>query len=177
MHRATPLGTLALWSTRRGLRRLGFHSGPDLARSGEALSADAPPAHVQGTLDAIEAYFEGASAPFDAVPLDLNHVTPFRQRVYDCLRRIPRGHVMTYGDVAREIGEGPGAARAVGQAVGANPVALIIPCHRVVASNGSLSGYMGGVRRKASLLRLEGVEVEGDRSSSKVHPEVLRLPL
>jgi methylated-DNA-[protein]-cysteine S-methyltransferase len=131
---------------------------------------------VARTLDALRAYFAGGTSGFD-VPLDLGHLTPFQLRVYDRLGAIPRGQVVTYGDVARDIGEGPGAARAVGRAVGANPVAIIIPCHRVVASDGSLVGYGGGLARKAALLRLEGVEVEGARRSSKVRPEVLRLPL
>lgn len=128
------------------------------------------------TLEALQAYFAGEPEPFD-LPLDLNHVTPFQRRVYDRLRKIPRGQVTTYGEVARQIGEGPGAARAVGQAVGANPVAIVIPCHRVVASDGRLAGYGGGLVRKARLLRLEGVEVDGARRSSRVRPEVLRLPL
>lgn len=145
-------------------------------RPGESLSSDAPPDHVARTLEALQAYFAGDLTTFD-VPLDLHHVTPFQRRVYERLKEIPYGHVVTYGEVARDIGEGPGAARAVGQAVGANPVAIVIPCHRVVASDGSLAGYGGGLPRKATLLRLEGVEVEGSRRSSKVHPEVLRLPL
>lgn len=97
--------------------------------------------------------------------------------MYDRLLEIPFGHVRTYGEIAKEVSDGQGAARAVGQAVGANPVAIVIPCHRVVASDGSLHGYGGGIDRKATLLRLEGIEVDGARPSSKVHPEVLRLPL
>ncbi|HZD05268.1 MAG TPA: methylated-DNA--[protein]-cysteine S-methyltransferase [Longimicrobiales bacterium] len=170
------MGTLALWATPTGLRRLGFHSGPDLARPGEALASGPPPDHVARTLDALRGYFAGEVRTFD-LPLDLHHVTAFQRRVYERLQKIPYGHVVTYGDVARDIGESPGAARAVGQAVGANPVAIVTPCHRVVASDGSLAGYGGGLTRKATLLRLEGVEVEGSRRSSKVHPEVLRLPL
>lgn len=169
------MGTLALWATEEGLRRLGFHTGPDLVRPGEALSSGPPPDHVGRALDALRGYFAGEVTAFD-VPLDLHHLTDFQRRVYERLQEIPYGHVVTYGEVARDIGEGLGAARAVGQAVGANPVAIVIPCHRVVASDGSLAGYGGGLARKARLLRLEGVEVDGSRRSSKVHPEVLRLP-
>ncbi len=79
--------------------------------------------------------------------------------------------------MARALGMGDGGARAVGQAVGANPVAVVIPCHRVVGSDGALHGYGGGLARKATLLRLEGVDVDGTSATSKVHPEVLRLPL
>jgi methylated-DNA-[protein]-cysteine S-methyltransferase len=104
-------------------------------------------------------------------------VTPFQARVYERLRAIPYGRVVTYGTIADELGEGPGAARAVGQAVGANPVAIVIPCHRVVGSDLALHGYGGGVERKATLLRLEGVAVDGTSPRSRVHPERLRLPL
>jgi len=110
------------------------------------------------------------------VPLDFGQLTPFRRRVYERLLEIPHGTVVTYGEVARDLGD-PGAARAVGQAVGSNPVAIVVPCHRVVASDGSLHGFGGGCDRKAALLRLEGIDVDGTRPSSKVHPEVLRLPL
>jgi methylated-DNA-[protein]-cysteine S-methyltransferase len=97
--------------------------------------------------------------------------------VYDRLLRIPYGQVATYGEVARDIGGEIGAARAVGQAVGANPVAIIVPCHRVVAADGRLVGFGGGIARKAELLRVEGIDVDGSRPSSRVHPEIIRLPL
>lgn len=172
----TPVGTVELWATDQGLRRLGFHAGPDLVRAGETLSTDSPPDHLGQTMEALEAYFGGDPTPLD-VPVDLNHVTPFQQRVYDHLITIPRGRVTTYGEIARALGAGPGAARAVGSAVGANPVAIVIPCHRVVASDGRLTGYGGGLHRKARLLRLEGVDVDGTQRSSRVRPGVLRLPL
>jgi methylated-DNA-[protein]-cysteine S-methyltransferase len=172
----TPLGTLDVWSTQRGVRRVGFHQGFDPVRRGETLSSGDPPSHVSDFLEQVGEYFAGGRRGFD-VELDLAPLTPFQVRVYERLRAIPYGRVVTYGEVARDIGEASGAARAVGQAVGANPVCILIPCHRVVASDGSLSGYAGGLARKAALLRLEGVEVEGAMRSSKVRPEILRLPL
>jgi len=172
----TPLGALDVWVTPQGVRRLGFHRGADLVRAGETLSSGEPPTHVSRVVEQLEEYFAGDRHDFD-VALDLGPLTPFQIHVYERLRRIPYGQVVTYGQVASDIGESPGAARAVGQAVGANPVSIVIPCHRVVASNGSLSGYAGGLARKAALLRIEGVEVEGSKRSSKVRPEVLRLPL
>jgi methylated-DNA-[protein]-cysteine S-methyltransferase len=121
-------------------------------------------------------YFHRGRRTFE-VPLDLGPVTPFRKRVYDRLLEIPYGEVVTYGEIARDIRGGPAAARAVGQAVGANPISILIPCHRVVAADGSLHGFGGGLSRKAALLRIEGIEVDGVRPSSRVHPEVLRLPI
>lgn len=122
-------------------------------------------------------YLEGRRRSFD-LPLDPGHLTPFQRRVHDRLSAIPHGQLVTYGEVARDIGEDAvGAARAVGQAVGANPLSIVVPCHRVVGSGGRLHGYGGGLPRKAWLLRLEGLEVDGDRPSSRVRSDVLRLPL
>lgn len=157
------------------MRRLDFRTGPDLTLPGETVGTDAPPALMATALQNLREYLAGRRRDFE-VPLDLGHLTPFRRRVYERLLEIPYGTVVTYGDIAHDLGD-PGAARAVGQAVGSNPVAIIVPCHRVVASDGSLHGFGGGCERKAALLRLEGVDVDGTRPSSKVHPEVLRLPL
>lgn len=170
------MGTLKLWATDEGIRRLDFRSGPDLAGPGERLVTGKPPVHLLRALDALQAYLQRRIRVFD-VPLDLGGVTDFQRQVYDHLMTIPYGHVVTYGDVAKALGMPDGAARAVGQAVGANPVSIVIPCHRVVGSDGALHGYGGGLARKAALLRLEGIDVDGERATSKVHPEVLRLPL
>lgn len=105
----------------------------------------------------LDIYFEGRDPGFTP-PLAL-HTTPFRKRVYESLLRIPYGKVVTYQDIAREIAQERGlptmSARAVGSAVGHNPISLIIPCHRVIGSNGSLTGYAGGLDRKLALLQLE----------------------
>lgn len=170
------MGTLKLWATEEGIRRLGFRAGADLAGPGEKLSTGKPPPHLIQALDALQAYFQKRVRDF-AMPLDLGAVTDFQRQVYDHLLTIPYGHVTTYAEVAKALGMPDGSARAVGQAVGANPVAVVIPCHRVVSSDGALHGYGGGLVRKATLLRLEGVDVEGESAASKVHPEVLRLPL
>ncbi len=84
--------------------------------------------------------------------------TPFQRAVYEELLKIPKGHTVSYAEVARRVGR-PGAARAVGQAVGANPIPLLIPCHRVLASDGSLGGFGGGLPLKTTLLKQEGVSV------------------
>lgn len=100
----------------------------------------------------LERYFAGECEQFTC-PLDL-HGTTFQLQVWNALTRIPYGETRTYTDIAREIGH-PGAVRAVGAANGANPVAIIVPCHRVIGSNGSLTGYGGGLPTKAWLLALE----------------------
>jgi methylated-DNA-[protein]-cysteine S-methyltransferase len=95
-------------------------------------------------------------------PLDVRAATPFQRAVWDALRAIPYGETRTYSDVARAIGR-PGAARAVGGACGANPWPIIVPCHRVVASDGTLGGYSAGLKWKRLLLRLEGAASPSQR--------------
>ena len=159
------------------MRRLDFDSGPDLARPGEALATGAPPAHLGAALDALRGYLAGRVRTFD-LPLDLHGLSAFQLRVYERLLRIPWGQVVSYGRVADDIGaDHSGAARAVGGAVGSNPLPILIPCHRVVASDGRLTGFGGGLPRKVALLALEGIQADGVQASSRVHPEVLTLPL
>jgi methylated-DNA-[protein]-cysteine S-methyltransferase len=104
----------------------------------------------------LDEYLRGRRTSF-SVPVDLRHVTSFQRSVLEAARSVPRGQVATYGDIGRRIGK-PGAARAVGQALGSNPVPIVVPCHRVLASDGSLGGYSGrgGLRTKRQLLALEG---------------------
>jgi methylated-DNA-[protein]-cysteine S-methyltransferase len=103
--------------------------------------------------DALRRYFGGDLAALDAVPAELNG-TPFQKAVWQALRRIPPGTTISYGELARRIGQ-PTSVRAVGAANGANPVAVIVPCHRVIGSNGSLTGFGGGLGVKRRLLELE----------------------
>ena len=103
---------------------------------------------------AIEAYFEGECRALESLPVDPGG-TPFQAKVWAALRKIPVGKTISYGELARRIGR-PGASRAVGAANGANPIALVIPCHRVIASDGTLGGYGGGLPRKEWLLVHEG---------------------
>ena len=120
-------------------------------------------------------YIEGCRKSFD-LPIDFSGATAFQRRIFERLMHIPYGRIVSYGDIADELGD-PGAARAVGQAVGANPLPIVVPCHRVVRSDGKLGGYSGGLTRKVTLLGIEGVDVDGPRAGSRVHPKVLRLPL
>ena len=117
-----------------------------------AVESDTDPA---GAVKILRTYFDGDIKAIDDVPVEM-HGTPFQQKVWAALRRIPVGTTLSYGRLAQLIGE-PSAVRAVGAANGANPVALIVPCHRVIGSNGTLTGYGGGLDRKRWLLEHEGV--------------------
>ncbi len=102
----------------------------------------------------IKRYIDGERLKID-IPFDLKG-TPFENKVWKALLKIPYGKIKTYGEIAREIGL-PKGARAVGNACGKNPVPIIIPCHRVIAGNGGLGGYTGGIEIKKRLLRIEGI--------------------
>ena len=104
-------------------------------------------------VERFEVYFTGEKVNFPD-ELDLSGATPFQRRVWESTRLIPYGETRSYLWVARQIGK-PGAARAVGQALGKNPLSIIVPCHRVIASDGGLGGFGGGVEMKKYLLRLE----------------------
>ena len=110
------------------------------------------PGAFSRAVDQLEAYFAGELTDFD-IELDLRG-TEFQQRVWKALLTIPYGETRSYGEIAEQIGA-PGAARAVGLANGHNPIAIVVPCHRVIGAGGSLTGYGGGLDRKRTLLELE----------------------
>lgn len=109
----------------------------------------------QGFTDFFQAYFAGDYQALDRIPVDING-TPFQQQVWSALRTIPSGETISYGELAAKIGK-PTAARAVGMANAVNPVAIVVPCHRVIGANAKLVGYGGGLDRKRWLLNHEGV--------------------
>lgn len=133
-------------------RRLGAR--PASSHAGE------PPTPVRKAIAMLERYFDGERVDFSPVALDLAGVGPFHRKVYDAARELPWGQTASYGDLARQAGS-PGAARAVGQAMGHNPVPIIIPCHRVLASGRKIGGFsaFGGALTKTHLLALEGVHL------------------
>ena len=150
----TSLGTLLVAATPRGVCRIAFGTTEaELATSLPFAALRRDDARLAPYTAAIADYVEGRRASLD-LPLDVR-ASAFRRRVWDALAAIPRGATRSYADVARAIGM-PGAARAVAGACAANPVALAIPCHRVVASDGSLAGYRWGIERKRALLAREG---------------------
>jgi methylated-DNA-[protein]-cysteine S-methyltransferase len=134
------------------------------------------PDNLRNVARQLEEYFARERTEFD-LPFDLSGVTTeFQRDVYDRLRQVPYGHVTSYGQLAREMGKAD-QARAVGQAVGANPIPIIIPCHRVVGSDLRLTGFSGGLEAKVQLLKLEGIEVDGASPTSRVRPDVIPLDL
>lgn len=123
--------------------------------------ADGPvPPWVLEVIDAVTASLAGEAVDLSAIPLDLRAVPPFHARVYEVARAIPRGTTTTYGELARQLGD-PGAAQAVGQALGANPFAPIVPCHRILAAGGKPGGFSaaGGPATKERILEAEGVHL------------------
>ena len=111
----------------------------------------------------LDVYFSG-KAPNFTPPLSMEGISPFRKRVWEIMLGIPFGQVSTYGQIAKRIAVETGkkvSAQAVGGAVGHNSISLIIPCHRVVGTNGSITGYAGGIDKKLALLKMEGVDVSG----------------
>jgi methylated-DNA-[protein]-cysteine S-methyltransferase len=117
------------------------------------------PTGFESITEQIKDYLNGKRTDFE-IPLDLSSLTNFQRQVLLATLQIPRGQIVTYGEIARRIGN-PKSMRAVGQALGRNPIPIVIPCHRVIASNGSLGGYSGGggLETKAKLLQLEGAQL------------------
>ncbi len=146
----SPLGPLRLTDHGRGLSGLYFAEHRH-APSPEGWQEDAGP--FETALAQLRAYLEGRHTDLD-LPLDLRG-TELQREVWSALRAIPFGEVTTYGEVARRVGR-PSSARAVAAAIGRNPVAIVVPCHRVVAADGALTGYAGGLDRKRWLLHHEG---------------------
>jgi methylated-DNA-[protein]-cysteine S-methyltransferase len=158
-HADSPLGPLLLAATPRGLACVSYSEfrseDQTLERLAERLSPRVveAPARLDDVRRQLEDYFAGRRHDFE-IAIDWGLVGDFGRRVLGRTAEIPFGAVATYGDVARGIGS-PGAARATGNALGANPMPIVVPCHRVVASGGKLGGYTGGVDRKKLLLGLE----------------------
>ena len=160
----SPLGPLVLAATTRGLAGLWFerqrHLPAALLAQPTGSGADVWPSDadhpvLKMAMQQLTGYFAGTHTLFN-LPLDLTGGTPFQQSVWQALLAIPTGTTASYGQISRRIGK-PAAVRAVGAAVGRNPISIIVPCHRVMGADFSLTGYAGGLDRKSALLRLEGV--------------------
>jgi methylated-DNA-[protein]-cysteine S-methyltransferase len=153
-HDESPLGSMLLAATERGLAGawfVGQRHGPD----SQGWREDPRHPVLREAMAQLAGWFAGERTRFE-LPLDLQAGTPFQQDVWSALLAIPRGGTTSYAELARRVGR-PGAARAVGAAVGRNPISIVVPCHRVLGSGGSLTGYAGGLERKAALLQLEGI--------------------
>ena len=167
-HYDSPLGGITLSSDGQALTGLMFddekYFGETLGTSGTPSTGDNPalPAFAEA-VRWLDTYFSGRDPGF--LPPIALRTTPFRREVCEIMLTIPYGRTMTYGDIAAIIAQRRGMARmsaqAVGGAVGHNPISLIVPCHRVVGTSGSLTGYGGGIDRKVKLLELEGADMTG----------------
>jgi methylated-DNA-[protein]-cysteine S-methyltransferase len=150
----SPLGTILLAASAHGLTGLWFQG----QRHGPASFAQWRPDPTHPLLTQarrqLDAYFARSQTVFE-LPLDLSAGTAFQARVWQALQAIPAGLTQSYSALAERIGA-PSAVRAVGAAVGRNPVSIVVPCHRVISVSGALTGYAGGLARKMALLRLEG---------------------
>jgi methylated-DNA-[protein]-cysteine S-methyltransferase len=152
LHHRSPLGTILLVRTEAGLAGAWFESQKWHPDGFDAPEQPDDPL-LKLAAQQIDEYFAGQRSCFE-LPLDL-HGTPFQQSVWRALCGIEAGITQSYGELARQVGV-PQAVRAVGAAVGRNPISVIVPCHRVIGSSGSLTGYAGGIERKKALLSLEG---------------------
>lgn len=156
----TPIGTVYLVANERGLVSVDF-GVPEAEffaqiQKNFGVTPEFAPELLTYHASRIKEYLQGKRTTLD-LPYDISSLTPFQQQVLHAALQIPRGQVYTYADIARKIGN-PKAVRAVGQALGRNPVPIVIPCHRVVAANGKLGGYSGGggLATKRKLLVMEG---------------------
>jgi methylated-DNA-[protein]-cysteine S-methyltransferase len=156
-HFQSPLGPMTLAATRAGLAGVWFMGQRHLPRELATASSwpvDAKHPVLIKTAHQLAEYFAGQRQVFD-MPLDLSGGTAFQQAVWQALLAIAPGQTSSYGSVSKTIGNAA-AVRAVGAAVGRNPISIIVPCHRVLGTDGSLTGYAGGLDRKTALLKLEG---------------------
>ncbi len=165
----TAIGPCGVAWTVRGLTRVQLPEADrsaterQLLRRGSEPAGGRPPPGVQQAVDAIKRYAAGEQIDFAAVAVDLMGVSAFDRKVYETARRIGWGETATYGEIARQAAS-PGAARAVGRALGRNPVPIIVPCHRILASGGKVGGFsaFGGAATKERLLALEGVHLRAE---------------
>jgi len=148
----SPLGTILLAATDEALAGVWFEAQRHWPDTSGWTEAPEHPA-LREAMRQLSDYFAGRRSDF-ALPLDLSHGTPFQQAVWQALLRIPPGATTSYGALSASIGK-PAAVRAVGAAVGRNPISIVVPCHRVLGADGSLTGYAGGLHRKTHLLQLE----------------------
>lgn len=148
----SPVGELLVAATPRGICRIEFDGDEGLRWLSDRFEVAEDPRPLRRATRALDAYFDGKTRNFD-FDVDFSHASPFAARVLKALRKVPFGEVTTYGRLAAAAKTSP---RAVGGAVGSNPIPIVVPCHRVIAADGSLGGFSGGLDRKRALLAIEG---------------------
>jgi methylated-DNA-[protein]-cysteine S-methyltransferase len=149
----SPLGTVIAIADPHGITSIDFVDAKYAKRIEPGWVEDANDPRLRKCISQLREYFAGTRREFD-LPLS-PHGTPFQERVWQEIARVPYGKTISYGELARRAGA-PGQARAAGAATGRNPVGVVVPCHRIVGADGSLTGYAGGLSRKQRLLELEG---------------------
>ncbi len=159
----TDLGWIGVLASPRGLKRITIPvSSPEEALrllEGDLGDAELDPESFGDLPDRVQRFLDGEEVSFPEA-LDLPRATPFKRAVWEATRAIPRGETRSYGDIAAQVGR-PAGARAVGQAMASNPIAILIPCHRVITSDGGLGGYGGHIGMKKRLLEVEGARGPG----------------
>ena len=148
----SPLGELLIAATPKGICRIEFDGDEGLTWLSDRFEIFEDPSALSAATGALDDYFAGTARSFE-MELDFSHASSFATRVLTALLEVPFGEVTTYGRLAAAAGTSP---RAVGGAVGSNPIPIIVPCHRVIAADGSLGGFSGGLDRKRALLAIEG---------------------
>lgn len=161
-HFVSPIGDITLASDGNALTGLWFDGQKYYADTLSPEHEEKPLPIFNDTVKWLNIYFSGKEPEF--TPALNMKTTPFRKSVWEIMLTVPYGHTMTYGEIAKQIAKQTGisrmSAQAVGGAVGHNSISLIIPCHRIVGTNGSLIGYSGGIDRKMKLLEMEGVNIK-----------------
>ena len=162
----TPVGLCAIAWGERGIIGVSLPSGGESPlranirkRFPDTVESD-PPQSVQDAITRIRALLNGESDDLMSIALDMEGIADFNKKVYEVARAIPPGQTLTYGEVAEKLEAPPGAARAVGQALGANPFPIIVPCHRVLGAGGKTGGFSapGGTTTKMRMLNIEGAK-------------------
>ena len=160
----TPLGPISFVAGDQGLRCTSFHNLSTLKQQNPGTEVQPSLIGfetIKSLLRAMVSYLNGDPQFFD-VDIDWNILNGFQRQVLALTYSIPYGSLMTYGEIAKQLHK-PGAAQSVGRALGSNPMPIIIPCHRVIGTDGSLRGYLGGINRKTFLIALEGHRIVNDR--------------
>jgi methylated-DNA-[protein]-cysteine S-methyltransferase len=164
----TPIGTCALTWSAQGVVGLQLPESSAVAtrarvqRRWPGAKETPPPPELQQAIDHIKALLNGEAIDLGDIPLDLEAVPEFHRKVYEVARTVPPGQTTTYGEIARRLGV-PQESREVGQALGRNPIAIIVPCHRVLGADGKMGGFSanGGVATKRRILEIEGAAALG----------------
>jgi methylated-DNA-[protein]-cysteine S-methyltransferase len=179
----TAIGRCGIAWSDRGVTRIMLPEASDAATR-RRLALDAPhaaeappPPAIDAAIALIVQHVGGEPTALDAIILDMDDVAAFHRQVYEAARKIPSGHTVSYGALATAVGK-PGAARAIGQAMGKNPFPIIVPCHRVLAANHATGGFSayGGVETKARLLAAEGVTLVRQTELPLLDPAAPRRP-